>query len=150
MKKGLILEANSNLLLYQTNACLMVRLMRFELTRHKHYRLKIARLPFRHSRNYWYITIFNNKNQYFLHTFIATSTMTMKTKRLDSSLLKSQAKSAKNGGDKEARTPDLLNAIQALSQLSYAPIKKGFYSFFPLILYMKNLFLPNETTRKKL
>jgi hypothetical protein len=30
----------------------MVRLMRFELTRHKHYRLKIARLPFRHSRNY--------------------------------------------------------------------------------------------------
>jgi|LSQX01.1.fsa_nt_gb hypothetical protein len=76
--------------------------------------------------------------------------MTMKTKRLDSSLLKSQAKSAKNGGDKEARTPDLLNAIQALSQLSYAPIKKGFYSFFPLILYMKNLFLPNETTRKKL
>jgi aminoglycoside phosphotransferase len=27
------------------------------------------------------------------------------------------------GGDKEDRTPDLLNAIQALSQLSYAPIK---------------------------
>ena len=26
-----------------------------------------------------------------------------------------------NGGDKRARTADLLNAIQALSQLSYAP-----------------------------
>lgn len=26
------------------------------------------------------------------------------------------------GGDKEDRTPDLLNAIQALSQLSYAPV----------------------------
>jgi hypothetical protein len=25
------------------------------------------------------------------------------------------------GGDEEDRTPDLLNAIQALSQLSYAP-----------------------------
>ena len=25
------------------------------------------------------------------------------------------------GGDKEDRTPDLLNAIQALSQLSYTP-----------------------------
>ena len=28
----------------------------------------------------------------------------------------------KNGGAKEARTPDLLNAIQALYQLSYDPI----------------------------
>ena len=27
-----------------------------------------------------------------------------------------------DGGDKGARTPDLLNAIQALSQLSYIPI----------------------------
>ena len=27
-----------------------------------------------------------------------------------------------NGGDKRDRTADLLNAIQALSQLSYAPI----------------------------
>ena len=26
------------------------------------------------------------------------------------------------GGDKEDRTPDLLHAMQALSQLSYAPI----------------------------
>ena len=26
------------------------------------------------------------------------------------------------GGDKGSRTPDLLNAIQALSQLSYTPI----------------------------
>ena len=26
-----------------------------------------------------------------------------------------------NGGDKGIRTPDLLNAIQALSQLSYTP-----------------------------
>ena len=28
------------------------------------------------------------------------------------------------GGDKGSRTPDLLNAIQALYQLSYAPAKK--------------------------
>ncbi len=28
----------------------------------------------------------------------------------------------KNGGDEEDRTPDLLNANQALSQLSYVPI----------------------------
>ena len=28
------------------------------------------------------------------------------------------------GGAKEDRTPDLLNAIQALSQLSYTPIGK--------------------------
>ena len=27
-----------------------------------------------------------------------------------------------NGGDEGDRTPDLLNAIQALSQLSYAPV----------------------------
>ena len=27
-----------------------------------------------------------------------------------------------NGGDKGIRTPDLLNAIQALSQLSYTPV----------------------------
>ena len=26
------------------------------------------------------------------------------------------------GGDKEDRTPDLLHAMQALSQLSYAPV----------------------------
>ena len=30
--------------------------------------------------------------------------------------------SAKDGGAKEARTPDLLNAIQTLYQLSYDPI----------------------------
>ena len=30
----------------------------------------------------------------------------------------------KNGGDEEDRTPDLLNANQALSQLSYVPIEK--------------------------
>ena len=29
-----------------------------------------------------------------------------------------------DGGAKEARTPDLLNAIQALYQLSYDPIHK--------------------------
>ena len=28
-----------------------------------------------------------------------------------------------NGGDEGDRTPDLLNAIQALSQLSYAPVQ---------------------------
>ncbi len=30
--------------------------------------------------------------------------------------------SRRNGGDEEDRTPDLLNANQALSQLSYVPI----------------------------
>ncbi len=30
----------------------------------------------------------------------------------------------RNGGDEEDRTPDLLNANQALSQLSYVPIKE--------------------------
>lgn len=30
----------------------------------------------------------------------------------------------KDGGAKEARTPDLLNAIQTLYQLSYDPIQK--------------------------
>ncbi len=29
----------------------------------------------------------------------------------------------KNGGDEEDRTPDLLNANQALSQLSYVPMR---------------------------
>jgi hypothetical protein len=31
----------------------------------------------------------------------------------------------KYGGDKGSRTPDLLNAIQALSQLSYIPTNKN-------------------------
>ena len=35
----------------------------------------------------------------------------------------SAALRAKAGGAKEARTPDLLNAIQALYQLSYDPIR---------------------------
>lgn len=30
------------------------------------------------------------------------------------------------GGDEGSRTPDLLNAIQALSQLSYIPVLPGF------------------------
>ena len=30
-----------------------------------------------------------------------------------------------SGGDKRDRTADLLNAIQALSQLSYTPVSKG-------------------------
>ncbi len=29
------------------------------------------------------------------------------------------------GGDEGSRTPDLLNAIQALSQLSYIPVSHG-------------------------
>ena len=31
----------------------------------------------------------------------------------------------KNGGDEEDRTPDLLNANQALSQLSYVPVEEN-------------------------
>ena len=30
-----------------------------------------------------------------------------------------------NGGDEEDRTPDLLNANQALSQLSYVPVEEN-------------------------
>ena len=42
-------------------------------------------------------------------------------------------KPAKDGGAKEARTPDLLNAIQTLYQLSYDPIQKtdAQNTFFP-------------------
>ena len=35
------------------------------------------------------------------------------------------ARRTEDGGAKEARTPDLLNAIQALYQLSYDPIHNG-------------------------
>jgi hypothetical protein len=31
----------------------------------------------------------------------------------------------RNGGDEEDRTPDLLNANQALSQLSYVPMENA-------------------------
>ena len=33
-----------------------------------------------------------------------------------------------DGGDEGDRTPDLLTASQALSQLSYAPVTRGYYS----------------------
>ena len=42
-----------------------------------------------------------------------------------------------NGGDKGIRTPDLLNAIQALSQLSYIPTinaRPDYYKKFFLIV----------------
>ena len=42
------------------------------------------------------------------------------TKRLD--LRRNQAFHNASGGDKRDRTADLLNAIQALSQLSYTPV----------------------------
>ena len=52
----------------------------------------------------------------------------------------------KIGGDKEDRTPDLLNAIQALSQLSYAPILGFLSNAFTILtrnrpLVKKNLIL---------
>ena len=40
----------------------------------------------------------------------------------------------KLGGDEGNRTPDLLNAIQALSQLSYAPNASAIINFKPLIV----------------
>ena len=44
------------------------------------------------------------------------------------------------GGDKGSRTPDLLNAIQALSQLSYTP--KWLVLFLTtVILYHNDLYL---------
>ena len=45
------------------------------------------------------------------------------TKRLD--LRRNQAFHNASGGDKRDRTADLLNAIQALSQLSYTPVSKS-------------------------
>jgi hypothetical protein len=38
----------------------------------------------------------------------------------------------KNGGDKEDRTPDLLNANQALSQLSYVPVEEKWWAWADL------------------
>ena len=58
------------------------------------------------------------------------------------------------GGDKRGRTADLLNAIQALYQLSYIPkiaYKQSFYTLIRFFLQEKNLkgrffyFLPFET-----
>ena len=41
------------------------------------------------------------------------------------------------GGDTEARTPDLLNAIQALSQLSYTPKRQILYYRKKMLLSSK-------------
>ena len=46
----------------------------------------------------------------------------------------------KIGGAKEDRTPDLLNAIQALSQLSYNPKDKG--TIKNLLMIVKSFLLP--------
>ena len=43
------------------------------------------------------------------------------------------------GGDKRDRTADLLNAIQALSQLSYTPIFGSLSDSFSIIAYMLDL-----------
>ena len=54
------------------------------------------------------------------------------------------------GGDKRDRTADLLNAIQALSQLSYTPMRKVYISrligkcqeeffLFPLFFYLPHV-----------
>ena len=45
------------------------------------------------------------------------------------------------GGDKEARTPDLLNAIQALSQLSYTPKRQ-------ILCYRKTTLLSSEKCKE--
>ena len=42
-----------------------------------------------------------------------------------------------NGGADRDRTDDLLNAIQALSQLSYSPNKNGFLIYFDYNLQAK-------------
>ena len=43
------------------------------------------------------------------------------------------------GGDKRDRTADLLNAIQALSQLSYTPIFGSLSEDFCIIAHLRNL-----------
>ena len=46
------------------------------------------------------------------------------------------------GGDKRDRTADLLNAIQALSQLSYTPtVRKSKYFYVPFILSLSSTIL---------
>ena len=64
------------------------------------------------------------------------------TKRLD--LRRNQAFHNASGGDKRDRTADLLNAIQALSQLSYAP-----KSFTSDIIRKKGYFVNSFLTKSK-
>ena len=48
------------------------------------------------------------------------------------------------GGDKEDRTPDLLHAMQALSQLSYAPVIFACSASSTNISIRDNLYLVNS------
>ena len=62
------------------------------------------------------------------------------SKRLD--LRRNQAFHNASGGDKRDRTADLLNAIQALSQLSYTPVSKVYLS--RSALKSQGFFSPDE------
>ena len=58
------------------------------------------------------------------------------------------------GGDKGSRTPDLLNAIQALYQLSYTPEGLVYFSIFkrilqPLLCRFKKFFKICYKNRKR-
>ena len=60
------------------------------------------------------------------------------------------------GGDKRDRTADLLNAIQALSQLSYTPIFDSLSDSFRIIAYYAEksrgyfeFFQKNEVSKQK-
>ena len=59
----------------------------------------------------------------------------------------SKKREESHGGVKRDRTADLLNAIQALSQLSYNPKRFGILSFYGLqyfeICILQNKFLSN-------
>ncbi len=48
----------------------------------------------------------------------------------DTKALKQKPKCLKIGGAEGNRTPDLLNAIEALSQLSYNPISDGMRAYY--------------------
>ena len=52
-----------------------------------------------------------------------------------------------SGGDEGDRTPDLLTASQALSQLSYAPVRKC--TIRELLCRCKDIFEESFFTRKK-
>ena len=59
----------------------------------------------------------------------------------DDSAVKSTGKI--NGGVKRDRTADLLNAIQALSQLSYNPKRFGILSFYGLHFFESRFYKIN-------
>ena len=68
-----------------------------------------------------------------------TSANYEKSFRKQKKALKTNGFQGFDGGDKRDRTADLLNAIQALSQLSYTPIFGSLSDSFCIIAQMRDL-----------